>query len=151
MNWYSKVRADISYLPNCLEYYYAELDKAKAEVKIYGSVEKASAALPGVVEQRFNQLQEIESILEHLNIQLRKIKSKLFRQYLEKYNKILSSRDADRYVEGEVEVVDMEEIINEVALLRNNWLGIIKGLEIKGFQINNLIRLKVAGMEDFNV
>lgn len=151
MAWYSKVSKDIAHLPNCIEYFYQELDKARAEAKIYGNVEKASASLPGVVEQRFNQLQEIEAILEYLNIELRRTKSKAFKKYLENYQRALSSRDVEKYVEGEADVVDMEKIINEFALLRNQWLGIIKALEIKQWQLSNIIKLRAAGLEDITI
>ena len=148
MNWYSKVSKDIAHLPGCIDYYYLELETARAEVKIYGNIEKSSAALPGLVAQRFNQLQEIEGILEYLNIELRRLRSKTFKKYLENYQRALTSRDVDKYVDGEADVVDMEKIINEFALLRNQWLGIIKGLDIKQWQLSNIIKLRTAGMED---
>ena len=151
MNWYSKVSKDIAHLPACIEYFYSELEEARRDVKIYGNVEKASAALPGIVENRFNQLQEIEAILEYLNIELRRLKSKTFKKYLENYQRALSSRDVEKYVEGEADVVDMEKIINEFALLRNQWLGIIKGLDIKQWQVSNIIKLRTAGMEDVSI
>lgn len=151
MSWYAKVSKDIAHLPNCLDYFYTELESARKEVKIYGSVEKASAALPGIVEQRFNQLQEIEAILEYLNIELRRIRSKTFKKYLENYQRALSSRDCEKYVDGEEDVVDMEKIINEFALLRNQWLGVIKSLDTKAFQINNIIKLRVAGLDDITI
>ena len=90
MAWYSKVSRDISHLPDCIEHFYAELDNARKEVKVYGNLEKASAALPGIVEQRFNQLQEIEAVLEYLNIELRRTRSKAFKKYLENYQRVLS-------------------------------------------------------------
>jgi hypothetical protein len=151
MSWYAKVSKDISNLPNCLNHFYNELDSAKLEVKVHGNVEKASAALPGIVEQRFNQLQEIEAVLEYLNIELRRIKSKAFRKYLENYQRALSSRDCEKYVEGEADVVDMEKIINEFAMLRNQWLGIIKALDIKQWQLSNIIKLRAAGLEDISL
>jgi hypothetical protein len=148
MNWYSKVSTDIAHLPSCINHYYSELEEATREVKIFGNIEKASAILPGIVAQRFNQLQEIEGILEYLNIELRRLKSKTFKKYLENYQRALSSRDVEKYVEGEADVVDMEKIINEFALLRNQWLGVIKGLDIKQWQLSNIIKLRTAGMED---
>lgn len=148
MSWYARVSKDITYLPACLDHFYNELDFAKKEVKIHGNVEKTSASLPGIVEQRFNQLQEIEAVLEYLNIELRRIRSKAFKKYLENYQRALSSRDVEKYVDGEADVVDMEKIINEFAMLRNQWLGIIKGLDIKGYQLNNIIKLRAAGLED---
>ena len=151
MSWYAKVSKDIANLPNCLNHFYNELDSAKLEVKVHGNVERASAALPGIVEQRFNQLQEIEAVLEYLNIELRRIKSKAFRKYLENYQRALSSRDCEKYVEGEADVVDMEKIINEFAMLRNQWLGIIKALDIKQWQLSNIIKLRAAGLEDISL
>lgn len=151
MTWYSKVSKDITHLPDCIEYFYRELDQARAEAKIYGNVEKASASLPGIVEHRFNQLQEIEAILEYLNIELRRIRSKAFKKYLENYQRALSSRDVEKYVDGEADVVDMEKIINEFAMLRNQWLGIIKALDIKQWQLSNIIKLRTAGLEDITL
>ena len=151
MSWYAKVSTDIAHLPGCLDYFYNELAQARLEVKIHGSVERASAALPGIVEQRFNQLQEIEAILEYLNIELRRLKSKTFRKYLENYARALSSREVEKYVEGEADVVDMEKVINEFAMLRNQWLGIIKGLDIKQWQLSNIIKLRAAGLEDISL
>jgi hypothetical protein len=148
MGWYARVSQDLANLPGCLDHFYSELEQAKYEVKIHGNVEKASATLPGIVEQRFNQLQEIEAILEFLNIELRRIKSKAFRKYLENYQRALSSRDCEKYVDGEADVVDMEKIINEFAMLRNKWLGLIKGLDIKQWQLSNIIKLRAAGLED---
>ena len=146
--WYNKVAKDISNIPDAVEYFEAELVAAKYECRITGNLEKAAASMPGVVEQRFSQLQEIEAILEYLNIELRRLKSSHFRKYLESYARALSSRDVEKYVEGEADVVDMEKIINEFALLRNKWLGITKALDQKQWQITNIIKLRVAGMED---
>ena len=151
MSWYAKVSKDIAHLPQCLDHFYSELTQAKAEVKIYGNVEKASASLPGIVEQRFNQLQEIEAILEYLNIELRRIRSKAFKKYLENYQRVLSSRDCEKYVDGEADVVDMEKIINEFAMLRNQWLGIIKAIDQKHWSISNISKLRAAGLEDASV
>ena len=151
MTWYAKVSKDIAHLPSCLDHFYNELEDARKEVKIHGNVEKASASLPGIVEHRFNQLQEMEAILVYLNIELRRIRSKAFRKYLENYQRALSSRDCEKYVEGEADVVDMEKIINEFAMLRNQWLGIIKALDQKQWQLTNIIKLRVAGLDDISL
>ena len=57
----------------------------------------------------------------------------------------------EKYVDGEDEVIDFETIINEVALLRNRWLGILKGLDSKQWQMGHIVRLRTAGMEDITV
>ena len=107
--------------------------------------------MPALVETRFGQLQEIEAILEYLNIELRRLRATHFRKYVENYQRQLSSRDAEKFVDGEADVVDFEKIINEFALMRNKWLGVLKGLDQKQWQITNIVKLRVAGMEDASV
>ena len=148
MGWYTDIAKDIGNIPDAVAFFENELIDARKECRLTGNIERASASMPGVVEHRFNQLQEIEAILEYLNIELRRLKSGFFRKYLENYQRALSSRDCEKYVEGEADVVDMEKIINEFALLRNKWLAIIKALDQKQWQITNIVKLRVAGMED---
>jgi hypothetical protein len=149
--WYNKVTKNLGELPAFIDYYNDELQEAKREVRIGGNVEQNIKLLPGVTEHRFNQLQEIEAVLNYLNIELRKIRRKHFQKYLEAYSRALTSRDAEKYVDGEAEVIDMEMIINEVALLRNRWLGIMKGLDTKQWQMGHIVKLRTAGMEDVSV
>lgn len=148
MGWYSKVSRDISEIPAAIQFFETELLQAKEECKLHGNVEKQASMMPGIVEHRFNQLQEIEAILEYLNIELRRLRSSFFKKYLENYQRALSSRDVEKYVDGEADVVDYEKIINEFALLRNKWLGVLKALDQKQWQITNIVKLRVAGMED---
>ena len=112
MNWYTRVTYDLSVIPDFISHYDIEIISAKSDVKVYGNVEKNIAALPGITEHRFNQLQEIEAVLNYLNIKLRQIRRKHFQKYLEAYNRALTSRDAEKYVDGEDEVVDFETLIN---------------------------------------
>jgi hypothetical protein len=149
--WYSRIVANLGEIPDFIAHYERELDHARAEVRLGGVVERNIKELPGITEHRFNQLQEIEAVLNYLNIQLRKIRRKHFQKYLEGYARALTSRDAEKYVDGEDEVVDFETIINEVALLRNKYLGILKGLDSKQWMSGHIVKLRTAGMEDISV
>ena len=149
--WYNRVVSNLGEIPGFIDYYERELSTARTEIKIQGNLERALSNLPGITEHRFNQLQEIEAILEYLNIQCRKIRQKHYKKYLESYARALTSRDAEKYAEAEDEVVDMETIVNEVALLRNKWLGVMKAIESKNFMLGHVVRLRTAGMEDIVV
>jgi hypothetical protein len=149
--WYNRVVADLGHIPAFINHYESELAEAKQECRVGGYIERNIKELPGITEHRFNQLQEIEAVLNYLNIQLRKIRRKHFQKYLEGYARALTSRDAEKYVDGEDEVIDFETIINEVALLRNKFLGVLKGLESKNFMLGHVVRLRVAGMEDVSM
>jgi len=149
--WYRKVTANLGEIVPAIAHYEKQIDEARYECSMKGILEKHSREMPGIVEHRFNQLQEVEAILEHLNIEMRKIRARTFRKFLENYNKALSSRDADKFVDGEQEIVDLQYLINDFSLVRNKYIGIIKALEAKGFQINNIVKLRAAGLEDISL
>jgi len=149
--WYNQITASLDKLPDFIAYYENELDGAKKDCRVGGLIERNIKELPGLTEHRFNQLQEIEAVLNYLNIQLRKIRRKHFQKYLEGYGRALTSRDAEKYVDGEDEVIDYETLINEVALLRNKWLGIMKGLDSKQWMSGHIVRLRTSGMEDISI
>jgi len=151
MHWFNEIRKDIANIIPAIDYYEKQLNEARLECSLKGNVEKHSRDMPGIVEHRFNQLQEIEAILEYLNIELRKIKTEKYKKFLEHYNRALSSRDADKYAEGEQDVVDQQHICNEFALIRNKYMGLIKALDAKQFQINNIVKLRAAGLEDISL
>jgi hypothetical protein len=151
MHWFNEIRKDIANIIPAIDYYEKQLNEARLECSLKGNVEKHSRDMPGIVEHRFNQLQEIEAILEYLNIELRKIKTEKYKKFLEHYNRALSSRDADKYAEGEQDVVDQQHICNEFALVRNKYMGLIKALDAKQFQLNNIVKLRAAGLEDISL
>lgn len=151
-HWYYKVTGNLGLIPDFIDHFEAELETARCELSLKGrSLEKHAAELPGIVEQRYAQLQEIEAVLEFLNIQLRKDRSIEFKKFLESYNKALSSRDAEKYVDGVASIIDTTVLINEIALLRNKYLGITKGMEAKNFMLGHISKLRIAGLDDATV
>lgn len=149
--WLAKIRQDVTTLVDAIAHFENEIANARKDISLRGNVERNARDMPGIVEYRFYQLQEIEAILEYLNIELRKMRSQSFKKFLEHYNKQLSSRDAEKYVDGEKDIVDMTHLINEFALVRNGMHGIIKALEQKSFSINNIIKLRSAGIENLEL
>ena len=149
--WYNKVKSDLVNVVDAISYFENELKSTKSETAIDGHLEMNSREIAGLVAYRFGQLQEIEAILEYLNIEKRKILRGHHRKYLEAYNKDLSSRDAERFAEGEQDYIDMEHLVNEFALVRNKYLALMKGLDTKQYQIGHVVKLRTAGMEDVHL
>jgi len=148
-SWFSKVVSDISCIPDCIDFYEGELEIGRQDLNLKKkTLEKHGAELPGVVELRYRQLQEIEATLEHLNILLTEQRSVTFRKYLEAYNKTLSSRDAEKFTDGDKDVVNLTLLVNEFALLRNKFLALHKGLDQKGWMLGHIVKLRAAGLDD---
>jgi hypothetical protein len=154
--WYNKVSSDPDNLANyvdSVEFFEQQISEAMDQISIssFNELAKEAAELPGIIAYRYNQLQELEALLELLHIKLKMVKGKVFKRYLEAYNRQLSSRDADRYAEADKEVCDLDRLINHIALVRNQFLGVLKGLDTKNWQITNATKLKTSGFEDFRI
>jgi len=149
--WYRRITEKTDdYLPlvDAIAFFEDEIQEAKEEIRLKGNIETANKLLPGVVEHRFCQLQEVEAILEYMNIRFSKTKGEKFRKFLEHYNRELSSRDAEKFAEADDDVIKVALLRNEIALIRNQYLGLMKGLEQKSFSITNIVKLRVSGLED---
>ena len=152
--WYSRVTAnpsDFTPLIDAILYFEAELEEARFETKLKGSLEKASARLPGITAHRFGQLQEVEAILKYLEIRMAEVKGAAFKKYFEHYQKSLSAREAEKYADADAKVIEIALLINQIARVRNQYLAVMKGLDAKNWQISNLTKLKAAGFEDYSV
>ena len=59
----------------------------------------------------------------------------------------LTQSDLRQYIDGDEQVVAMQTIINEIALVRNKFISISKGFETENWQISNLTKLYAAGLD----
>jgi len=148
--WFTSIviNEDVSKVSDAVQYFEQEMVEAKAECDISGSLEQASARLPGYFQYRYSQLQELEGILEYLNIELKKLRSISFREYKEKYDTSLTASAIEKYIDGEPDVVAWSKEINKVALIRNQYIGVTKSMDMKNFQIGHVTKLRAMGIED---
>lgn len=135
-------------LLKCIEFYDVQHVEAQRELKPTGRVMDLCSRIPAMVEYRFGQLQELEAILCFYERRALKVKLEKKRGFLEHYNRQLTDRQADQYAEIDDEVQVLAQVVEEVALLRNKFLGLSKGYDFLHFQMNNIIQLKKAGIED---
>lgn len=149
--WHWVIKADKTKIIDFVNYFNDELEEARKEIKQVGVIEAIAAKLPSYHENRFGQLQQIESVMEVLEIEMRQLEAEKFKHFLEHYRRQLSSSDCKKYVDGDKEVVDLSELINEVAYIRNQYVGIVKSIEMKAFQLNNIVKLRTAGIEDARI
>ena len=147
-DWYYEVVGDWGRLPDFIDYFSMKAEETRIELSMKGRIEEHSKKLPTITEQCFTRLQIINAVLRVFEIELDKIRSVHYKTFLEHYQRTLTSRDIEKYIDGEENVISTSLLINEIGLLRNVYVSLTKGLEIKGFQINSVVKLRAAGLED---
>lgn len=150
MNWLHEIKRDESKLVQCLNYYEKQYDIAKTKIDERGNIANRLAELPGLVEENFASLQMLESVLKYFEIRLNKVTAECYKKLKEHYNRELTSTDITRYINGEDDVYSYNIIVNDISLLRNKFIGIIKGYETQSYNLNTIARLRQAGLEDAN-
>ena len=154
INWYYRVTADVDNwhqpLADALEHYYKEYEQAQTEMNPERgrTITDYSGKLPGMVEYRNSQHAEIEGIMKFLEMRYEKAKIEKKKQFLEHYNRSLTDKVAEQYADIDPDVLVIREYIQQVALIRNKFLSINSGLSSMNYQISNISRLRIAGIED---
>lgn len=152
MKWYRRVAQDpndFGPLAEALEHFENEYLAARQELEVKGRrIEEVARRLPGIVEYRFGQLQEIEAILSLFELRVDKAVAEAKKRYLENYQRNLSERTAEKYAEVDQDVIDLRMLVIEIARVRNLFLSLTKGMEYLHFQLSNVVRLRQAGIED---
>lgn len=150
-NFFTEIKKDISKIEEFIAYYNNEYEEASKETLISGNVVEQSKQLPHLMTYRFTQLQEIEAVLKYFEILRDEAISKAFQKYSNGSMKLLSATEKKYYIQGDADVIAFENFVNSVAFLRNKFISITKGFDCKNYAMSNIIKLKVAGVEDWEV
>lgn len=155
--WFRKVfvadesaQADII-MDACDDYEAAYEEIKKAVHDRSSRIEQIALRIPGLAEQAYGGLQDLESILEFVETNENREKLRHTKRYLEHYDRTLSDRMAEKYADGEDTVYALRMLRHRVGNVRNQYLGLTKGLEYLHFQIGNVVKLKAAGLDDATV
>lgn len=96
-------------------------------------------------DEYLNELKGLQEWLD--NIKEKRI-AKFWRKYLEGYNRTLSTRDIQAYIAGEKEIVELNQIIIEVTLLKNNMSSIVEAVKQMGWMMGNVTKLRISDLQD---
>ncbi len=132
------------------DYYEAEYEKGRAEIGAHPGAEivRLEAKMAGMIADRYAQLQDMESILEHLETKENRAKVDRILHYTEHYGRKLTDTVAAKYadVHDDVQLFRMHR--QYLANKRNLFLGLIKGLETLHYQLGNITKLHASGLEN---
>ena len=150
-NWYAKLTAtpdDYSPVADAYDHYMDQYEEATKEVNNLmkrtdkASLQIAGSRIPGIVGFRYAQLQEIEQILSFLENREKRMLGTKRRKFREHYQRELTDSMVEKFAETDPDLLDLVEIRNMFALVRNKYLGLTKQLEYAHFQVGHLTKLE---------
>jgi hypothetical protein len=153
--WYSQLTANPDDLTPVLDAYEAYMDEYEEGIREANDLSNrgpqgamdSAMRLPGIYAYRWAQLQEIEQIIGFLENREKRLLGVKRRHFREHYARDLNDSMVEKYAESDPEVLDLAEIRNMFALVRNKFLALTKQHEILNYQISNVAKLKDKGIE----
>lgn len=73
---------------------------------------------------------------------------KLWKKYTEGYSRQLTSRDIQAYIGADQEIVELNQILIEVVVLKNNLNAIVESIRQLGWMVGNITKLRISEMQD---
>jgi hypothetical protein len=96
-------------------------------------------------DQSYQELKALEDWLG--NLKDKKV-AKLWKKYNEGYSRALSTRDIQAYVAGEKDIIEINQIIIEVTLLKSHMLAITDSVKQIGWMVSHITKLRVAELQE---
>lgn len=152
MSWFRKISADpsdFSPVADALEYFQQEYEEGREELKLRGrKITDVAANLPGLIEYRYAQYQEVETILTYFEKLEEKAIIEKTQWYMANYPREIRENIARKYAEVHDDVMPITKIKFEIVMVRNNFLALFKAIEAAHYQVRNVVLLRTSGFDD---
>lgn len=93
-------------------------------------------------------LQECKTIEDIVKMKMEETESLLYRKYNENHQRALGQRDIGQYIKGDPEYIQIFEVLLEVTIVKRKLEAIVEALQGHGWSISNIVKLRIAQLED---
>lgn len=135
-------------LPTFFASWQAEIDKAEPIFKIEGErIEALARDIPHHQVYYAQRAQEAKAVVRWLEIQKGRAESR----YVKNYNqspRALGVKEQAQYLQGEKEVIELNQLITEAALKQAQLEEIVEAVKQMGWMIGHITKLRVVEMQD---
>ena len=139
-------------LPQILETYQKDIVESKEHINIKGKkLEHANRENPSWYAYYDQRRIELKTLVKYMEAQVARVRSKLFKSLTEGHSIALSDRAKDKYIDSEPAFLHMDELRMEVEELYEQYNGIVKSFEARGYSLRNITELRIAALENVEV
>lgn len=129
--------------------YEERIQAAEPIFKLEGRrLEEVARTLPYHQSSYDQALQEMKALEEWVtNIKEKKVGS-LWKKFNEGYSRQLSAKDIQMYIGADQDIVNYNQILIEVVVLKNNLNAIVEALKQMGWMIGHITKLRISELEE---
>lgn len=135
-------------LPTIFLQYEGYIEAAEPLFELKGKrLEELARDLPKNQAQYMQWADEMKQVMKWLENSKLKLEAKYTKNYLQG-QRALSQRDASTLIAGEREIIELNQLIIEATLIYSKLSDIVEGFKQMGWSLGNIVRLRVASLED---
>lgn len=147
-----KLKDRFANLPAILEEYNNALVDAEANLKLkgktLGEANRENASHYAFYDERRI---ELKSLVDYMDNQVQRIRGQLFRGFTEQYNRELSDRAKEKYIDAEQPYLDIFEMYLEVKELYEQYCSVVEAFKMQGYSLRNITEARVASVENATI
>ena len=147
--WFQIIRKDESKLNDAIEYYLKEYEEAKKEVnvKTYSKMTDAIAAISSNFEHRLDQYSDIDAMYQFIDNKLKKIRGALTQKIISNSPRTINSTDLKAFIDANEVVAENVDKLLLIDSVRKKYEGLSKAFDVLNWQMSNLVKLQIAGLD----
>lgn len=132
-----------------LEKYEEKIKAAEPIFKLEGRrLEEVIRSLPYYQSSYDQSHQEMKALEDWVtNIKDKKV-GKLWKKFNEGYSRQLTSRDIQAYIAADQDIVELNQILIEIVVLKNNLNAIVEAIRQLGWMAGHITKLRVSELQD---
>jgi hypothetical protein len=135
-------------LPDLFENYQRHIDAAEPLFKLQGMrLEQIARDLPEHQTFYAHRAIEMKQVIKWLENYKAKLESRFTKNYAQG-QRALAAREASTFINGEKEIVELNQLIIEATLLYQQLDDIVEGFKQMGWSIGNITKLRVAELQE---
>jgi len=139
-------------LPNILLKYNTELENARDFVRLKGrtlvEANRENASQYAFYDERRI---ELKTLVDYVDSQVQRVRGQLFRNFTEQYNREISDRAKDKYIDSEQAYLDIYEIYLEVKETYEQYCSVVEAFKLQGYALRNITEARIASVENATI
>ncbi len=152
MSLIQRLGEDYKNLPDILEEYEKGLEEVEPRLIIKGkNLEAANAEQAGWQLYYESRRADLHALVKFFEAKTAASRGKLFKKYTETYNRTLSDRQKDKYIDNEEKYLTQLEIYLEIKEVYEKYEAVCDAFRSRGYALNNITKIRVASLESVNI
>lgn len=152
--WLRKIAQtnDLAYVGEAILYYEELYEEYRKKLNVKGEVIiKVGAEIPDLTDKVYAFWMEIKAIAEIVELRRAASLGKSRKNFIEVYNRVLTSQQVEKYAEVDIDVIAFSELLIEIDFIKNKWEGLSKAVERLHHQIRIISEMRKGGIEDATI